>query len=267
MTRKITYKEPTANLERISAPTNEHSRASIGMENFLGEYYFLAVEKLVPFKGQARVSFDSTELNQLAETIRIHGIRQPLSVVKSDIEPGKYEVVSGERRLRAAKLVGLDRVPCIIIESTAHKDELALVENVQRADLHLIELARGLDYLIKGHGWGGQTEIEKRLGIPQSRISEALKLLNLSLDIQNLCIEKKYTGRDNLLALLEMNSDVERRNKILSDKKRHMTGSFSVLRILSEDGYLKIQKNGLKKLDERMKKSLKEELTQVLENL
>lgn len=267
MTRKITYKEPTANLERISAPTHEHSRASIGMEKFLGEYYFLSIEKLIPFKGQARVSFDSTELNQLAETIRVHGIRQPLSVVKSDVEQGKYEVVSGERRLRAAKLVGLERVPCIIMESTAHKDELALVENIQRADLHLIELARGLDYLIKGYGWGGQTEIEKRLGIPQSRISEALKLLNLSSEIQNLCIETKYTGRDNLLALLDLDSDVERRHKILSSKNRVITGNFSILRVLSENGFLKIQKNGLKKLDEKMKKSLKTELSHIVENL
>jgi ParB family chromosome partitioning protein len=268
--RKIRYKEPTDSLTKMSAPdVNSSNRSSVGMNKFVGEYFYLSLDKLIPFKNQARTYFDEDELKQLAETIKEHGVRQPLSVVKSEDFEGKYEVVSGERRLRASKLAGLEKVPCIILESAAQKDEIALIENVQRADLHPIELARGLKKLIDTYGWGGQTEIERKLGIPQSRISESLKLLTLPSSIQDLAIEKNYTGRDNLLVLLKVESEEEQRKRILGVPNVHKKekASFSVLRISYAEKKIKIQKNAFKKLTFEQKQEVRAELEALIDEL
>jgi ParB family chromosome partitioning protein len=268
--RKIRYKEPTENLNKMAAPVhNGNNRASIGMDKFVGEFYYISLEKLIPFKNQARSSFNEVELNQLAETIKEHGVRQPLSVVKSEEHDGKYEVISGERRLRASKIAGLEKVPCIILDSSANKDEVALVENIQRADLHPIELARGLKKLIDNYGWGGQTEIEKRLGISTSRVSEAVKLLDLSEEVQTLAIDKNFTGRENLQGLLKLGNDEERFAKILgvtSSLKKTPT-SFSVLRVSFSNEEFNIQKGSLKKLSDAQKKELKKKLLSIVEEL
>lgn len=270
MTRKIKYKEPSAHLTKMAAPNLAHTqRSSLGMDNFIGEYYYINVDKLIPHKNQARHNFDEKELQNLAETIREHGIRQPLSVFKSELEEDKYEVISGERRLRAAKMVGLEKVPCIVLSATAKKEEIALVENIQRSDLHPIELARGLKTLIDSYGWGGQTDIEKRLGIAQSRISTSIKLLDLSLEIQDLCIAKNYTGRDNLLNLLKINDEETQRNIILGKplSNHEPAKKFSVIRISSDEGVLKVQKSSIKKLSFEQKEELIEELRKILDEL
>lgn len=268
--RKIRYKEPTDTLTKMSAPdTTSSNRSSIGMSQFVGEYFYLSLDKLIPFKNQARTYFDEDELKQMAETIKTHGVRQPLSVIKSEEFEGKYEVVSGERRLRASKIAGLEKVPCIILESAAQKDEIALIENVQRADLHPIELARGLRKLMDTYGWGGQTEIERKLGIPQSRISEALKLLTLPPRIQDLVVEKNYTGRDNLLALFKFDTEEEQEKKItgVSTVQKKEKTSFSVLRISYNDEKIKIQKSALKKLTPEQKEEVREQLRALLGEL
>lgn len=269
--RKIRYKEPAEALSKMAAPKDStEGRASIGMDKFTGEYFYISLDKLIPFKNQARVHFDEKELEQLADTIKEHGVRQPLSVVKSEIQEGKYEIVSGERRFRAAKMAGLTKVPCIIIEHSAKKDEIALIENIQRSDLHPIELARGLKNLIDNYGWGGQTEIEKRLGIPTNRISETLKLLNLNENIQNLIIEKNFIGRDNLLGLLKLENDEERLKKILGKPlggKAALPSSFSVLRVTYADKNWRIQKNSIKKLNTDQKLDLKNHLLEIIQEL
>lgn len=270
--RKIRYKEPTDSLNKMATPTHAAgvgARASVGMDKFVGEFYYLSLDKLLPFKDQARINFDKEELDQLAETIRAHGVRQPLSVIKSEEHEGKYEVISGERRLRASKLAGLEKVPCIILDSTAKKEEIALIENIQRADLHPIELARGLKKLIDSYGWGGQTEIEKRLGMPTSRISEAVKLLDLSEEIQNLVLEKNFTGREKLQSLFKLSSDEERVAMILSNsvKSKDNSTSFSVIRISFANEEFRVQKNSLKKLNSDQKKRLKDQLLEIVNEI
>lgn len=268
--RNIKYKEPSASFNKMATPDLvSTNRASIGMDSFVGEYYYISLEKLVPFKNQSRTKFNEDELVQLADTIKEHGVRQPLSVIKSETFPGKYEVVSGERRLRASKIAGLEKVPCIILESTLQIEEIALIENIQRSDLHLLEFARGLKKLIDNYGWGGQTQIHNSLGIPTNRISEAIKLLDLSPEIQLLAIEKNYTGREKLLGLLKLNSDEERRNRILGEKTKGQKNqaSFSVLRIKLDDGRFKIQKNSLKNLNSEQRINLKKELSSIIKEL
>lgn len=271
MTRKIRYKEAPENLIKLSTPQfDQDKRASIGMEKFVGEFFFINIDKLVPYKNQARTHFDMEELKNLSETIKAHGIRQPLTITNSDLEEGKYEVVSGERRLRAAKMAGLEKVPCILLDKTSQKDEIALIENIQRADLHPIELARSLKKLMDQFGWGGQTEIEKRLGIPQEVISEHIKLLNFSEEIQTLIISKNYSGRDNLRSLLKMKDDNEIKKSILEKeqaKKEKKNTISSVLRLSYSHDILKVQKNSLKRLSSEQKREVKKMLLEILDEL
>lgn len=275
--RKIRYKEASPSLSRIAEPNFEQqNRASVGMEKFVGEFYYLNVEKLIPYSKQARVVFDETELKNLADTIKAHGVRQPLTVIRSPEKDGFFEVISGERRLRAAKLAGLEKVPCIILDNISQAEEIALIENIQRQDLHPIELARSIKVLIDKRGWGAQTELHKQIGLSLSQISELLKLTELSPDLQSLMLDKNFRGREKLRKLFALESDEERKKYILDasevavsgnrEPKRNLT-SMSVLRLsITEDG-LRIQKAGLRKLSPLQREQIKEKLIQILDEL
>ena len=271
MARKIIYKEAPGSLMKMSEPIMDNNfRSSVGMDKFLGEYYFIDLEKLIPFKGQSRVHFNDDEIESLSLTIKEHGVRQPLSIIKSTEFPEKFEIVSGERRLRAAKRAGLTQVPCIIIDKNANIDEIALVENVQRKDLHPIELARGLKKLIDQFKWGGQSEIERKIGIPQSRVSEHLKILDLSENIQNLAIENDFNSLSNLLSLLRLENDKCRENVILGKKigqDGNKNNNFSVFRLFYKDSALKVQSNSLTKLSKDQKEEVKKTLLKILSEL
>ncbi len=131
-----------------------------------------------------RTDFDQSALQELVASIRQHGILQPIVVLKRD--PG-YEILSGERRWRAAKLVGLAKVPVVVRdeEDPRHVAELRLVENVQRADLNPLELARAYQALIDEHGLS-HDQVADRVGKERSSITNALRLLALPRAIQDL---------------------------------------------------------------------------------
>ena len=106
--------------------SNESSqRVSTYTESYKGEYYNIEVTKLIPFKNQSRKHFDQKSLEELASTIRVHGIRQPLTILPSSEQEGKYEIISGERRWKAAQIAGLTKVPCIIIHNQEAAEEIA----------------------------------------------------------------------------------------------------------------------------------------------
>jgi ParB family chromosome partitioning protein len=124
---------------------------------------------------QPRSYFDEEGLNELSESIRQYGILQPLTVRRS--EKGGFELVAGERRLRASKLAGLREVPCILLDATEKQSSvLALVENLQRCDLDFFEEAEGIRRLILQFGLS-QDEAARRLGKSQSAIANKLRLL------------------------------------------------------------------------------------------
>ncbi len=152
--RNIRLKEISKSYDKLASPNpNAKLRPSIGLDGNIGEFFYLNVENLKTYSKQARKCFDLEELNKLAETIREHGVRQPLSVIKTE-EPGIYQVISGERRLRAAKISGLEKVPCIILSDTAKVEEIAVIENIQRADLYPIELSNAYTSLLKSFNHG-----------------------------------------------------------------------------------------------------------------
>lgn len=148
----------------------------------------VALEKLVPNPHQPRKTFDEAAIEMLADSIRRHGIIQPLAV--RSIDGGNFEIIAGERRLRAAKLAKLPEVPVVVHEiSNADSAIFALIENLQREDLNIIEKAKGIQSLIENfdltHEACGQV-----LGQSRSAVSNTLRLLELSDEVQVAAVEK-----------------------------------------------------------------------------
>ena len=138
----------------------------------------LPLHKIEPNPNQPRRDFDDEELEALAESIRQHGIIQPLTV--REMPNGYYQIIAGERRWRASRLAGLDEVPVVIMEADDRKAmELALIENLQRQDLNPVEEAQGYDALINRFGLT-QEDAAERVGKSRPAVANALRLLTLS---------------------------------------------------------------------------------------
>ncbi len=139
---------------------------------------FLPVGNIVPNPNQPRKKFAKAGLLELADSIQQHGVLQPLSVRR--LTGGQYELISGERRLRAAKMAGLDTVPCILVSAdNLESSLLALIENLQRRDLDFVEEANALQTLISTYHLS-QEEAARRVGKSQSAVANKLRLLKLS---------------------------------------------------------------------------------------
>ena len=137
----------------------------------------LPIDKIISNPRQPRRHFDEQALRELSASIRQHGVLQPLSVQRT---AGGYVLVAGERRLRAAGMAGLTHVPCILVRVTDEDSAvLALIENLQRCDLHYLEEAQAIARLIAQYGLS-QEEAARRLGRSQSAVANKLRLLRLS---------------------------------------------------------------------------------------
>lgn len=150
------------------------------------------VEDITPNINQPRKVFDEYELKKLSESIRVNGIIQPLTVRKMD---NRYLLVAGERRLKAAIMVGLKKVPCIVINvSSETAAAYSIIENLQRTDLTLFEQAEGINQLITDYGIS-QLEAAERLGIAQSTLSNKLRILRLNETERQRIIAARLTER------------------------------------------------------------------------
>ncbi len=146
-----------------------------------GPYGLLPLHRVEPNKNQPRQDFDQEALEALADSIRTHGILQPLTV--RELPTGYYQIIAGERRWRAARMAGLNEVPAVIIEADDKKAmELALIENLQRADLNPVEEAQGYESLIQDYGLT-QEEAAQRVGKSRPAVANALRLLNLCPEV------------------------------------------------------------------------------------
>lgn len=177
----------------------------------------IEIEKIVSNPYQPRKDFDEKSLLELAESIKHFGILQPLVVTKvvKEKEGGvdvEYHLIAGERRLKAAKLVGLERVPAIVknVEKPGHRLEMALIENIQRSDLNPIEEAKAYARLQDEFGLT-QREIATRVGKSREAIANSLRLLNLSEEMQQALIDKKITESQARM-LLSLPDTAEREN-------------------------------------------------------
>lgn len=156
--------------------------------------------------GQPRKNFDPEALAELADSIREHGILQPLTVRKLD--SGYYQIIAGERRWRAARMAGLDKVPVIVVEADDQTAaELAMIENLQREDLNPMEEAAGYRTLMDLYHMT-QEEVSKRVGKSRSAVANALRLLDLSEAVRVFVEEGKLTA-GHARALIPLPSDLQ----------------------------------------------------------
>ncbi|HEY2511041.1 MAG TPA: ParB/RepB/Spo0J family partition protein [Polyangiaceae bacterium] len=141
--------------------------------------FLCALEKLTPQKGQPRQHFDAQALEDLAQSIREHGLLEPIVVRRAAPGVDRFEIIAGERRWRACQKAGLRDAMVVVKDvSPANAFELALIENVQREDLNPVELAEALDRLVKEHGYT-QDSLATRLGKDRSTVANSLRLLKL----------------------------------------------------------------------------------------
>ena len=152
----------------------------------------LPISQVEPGLNQPRKRFDPEALAELADSIREHGIIQPLTVRR--LSSGYYQIIAGERRWRAAKQAGLDEVPAVIIEADDRKVmEIGLIENLQREDLNPAEEARGYQVLMNEYGMT-QDQVAQRMGKSRPAVTNALRLLNLPEDVLALVEEGKLSA-------------------------------------------------------------------------
>ena len=172
-----------------------------GLSALLGDDFsadFTAPSSTIPLsqiescRNQPRKSFDQEKLEELAESIRQHGVIQPLTVRK--LAAGYYQIIAGERRWRAARLAELTEIPAVVIEADDRKAmELAMIENLQREDLNPMEEAQGYRTLVETYGMT-QEQAAQRVGKSRSAVANAMRLLDLSDAIQGLVEEGKLSA-------------------------------------------------------------------------
>ena len=153
---------------------------------------YLPISQVESCAGQPRKQFDPDALADLADSIREHGIIQPLTVRK--LQSGYYQIIAGERRWRAARMAGLDQVPAIVIEADDRKAmELAMIENLQREDLNPMEEAEGYRQLMEQYNLT-QEETAQRVGKSRSAVANALRLLNLCPSVRSMVEDGRLTS-------------------------------------------------------------------------
>ena len=177
----------------------------------------VSLDDIIPNRFQPRLQFDEQALNELAKSIRQHGIIQPLVLRKIG---DKYEIIAGERRYKASYIAGLTKVPAVIINLDDNESaEVAIVENIQRKNLSPIEEARSYKKLLD-RGYLTQDQLATRMGKTQATISNKLRLLNLSEEVQDALLNNKISERHarSLLRISDKNEQVNILDQIIEQR-------------------------------------------------
>lgn len=200
-----------------------------------GQIILIPQEDIYPNPNQPRSRFDFDELEGLAQSIRQNGIIQPIAVrVNAN---GNYELISGERRLRASRLVGISLIPCIIMEASDEKSALfALIENMQRSDLGFFEEASAIEKLIVDFNMS-RDDVCRKLGKAAPTISNKLRLLKLPDDVRLKITQEGLTERHaRALLRLPTRAQLDRALSIISDKRLNVAESEKLIdQMLSAD--------------------------------
>ena len=171
---------------------------------------YVPVEEIIPGPLQPRQHFSREGLEELRDSIAQHGILQPLTVRQRD---DRFELIAGERRLRAARMAGLREVPCIIMDvDMEDSGVIALIENIQRRDLDFVEEAEGIQQLIRLFGLS-QEQIARRLGKSQSAVANKLRLLRLPRDVLER-LRTEALGERHARALLRLPDEASQRRAL-----------------------------------------------------
>lgn len=200
-----------------------------------GQIILIPQEDIYPNPNQPRSRFDFDELEGLAQSIRQNGIIQPIAVRVN--ARGNYELISGERRLRASRLVGISLIPCIIMEASDEKSALfALIENMQRSDLGFFEEASAIEKLIVDFNMS-RDDVCRKLGKAAPTISNKLRLLKLPEDVRLKITQEGLTERHaRALLRLPTRAQLDRALSIISDKRLNVAESEKLIdQMLSAD--------------------------------
>ena len=210
----------------------------------------ISVDEIFPNTYQPRRFFNEEALQELSQSIKEHGIIQPITVRKRG---SKFELVAGERRWRAARLAELNVVPCNVIDITdTESAEIALLENLQREDLNFIEEAEAYYNLINDHKFT-QDELAKRMGKKQSTIANKLRLLKLSSKVREICVSNKLTER-HARALLSL-QDEELQLKVIDKVIKNSLNVKATEELINKE-LLKIAGEELNNKDKKRVKSV-----------
>lgn len=234
--------------------------------------FWVATDRIQPNPYQPRKEFDEERLKALAESIRQYGVLQPLVVTRKEVEKAEgglqaeYELIAGERRLRASKLIGLKEVPVVIRageQSDKMKLELAIIENLQREDLNAIDRAKALAQLVEAFGLS-HAEVGAKVGRSREYVSNSIRLLLLPEEIQQAVINKEIS-EGHARALLMLNDKPQERDTLFKEivlKKTSVRMVEQMARRLAQD---KIRKHDKSPEMMALEKSLTETLgTRVL---
>ena len=206
--------------------------------------FWIDVDKIHPNPYQPRREFDEVKLKSLAESIRQYGLLQPLTVTRSDVERpdgglgSEYELIAGERRLRAAKLIALKQVPVVIRtgETSLTKLELAIIENLQREDLNAIDRAKALHQLVEQFGIS-HAETAAKIGKSREYVSNSLRLLSLPEVMQNAIVAKEIS-EGHARTLLALNDRPEEREILFKEitlKKLSVRAAERIARSIAQE--------------------------------
>lgn len=228
--------------------------------SFQGDSIFwVEVEKIVPNPFQPRREFEESKLQELAESIRMYGILQPLTVTKKEIQRddgafySEYELIAGERRLRASKLAGLNQVPVIIRsgeQTEQEKLELAIIENVQREDLNSVDRALAFEQLAKVFDMS-HSQIAKKIGRSREYVSNTLRLLLLPDYIQS-ALKQGDIMEGHARALLMVNDRPEELDTIFRETLLKKLSVREVERIVRKVATDKVRKKEWKNTDPQL---------------
>lgn len=202
----------------------------------------LSPSSIFPNPAQPRTVFDQEELDKLAESIRHNGLLQPITVRPLGL--GRYELISGERRLKACKQLGLDKVRALILDVDDRQSAiLAMIENLQREDLNFFDEARGIYELIEH--WGvTQEDAAVKLGMAQSTLANKLRLLRLPVDVQEAICENGLTERHARALLRLIDTDLQKEAIAVIARKR--------LNVAQTDRYIETLLQGQKVQPKRL---------------
>ena len=179
----------------------------------------LSVNKLQPGKYQPRTRMDEGALAELADSIRAQGIMQPILVRPVDVAKGRYEIIAGERRFRAAQLAGLTEVPVLVKDvADEHAAAMALIENIQREDLNPLEEAQGVKRLLDEFGLTHE-QASQAIGRSRSATSNLLRLLNLASAVQTMLLAGDIDmGHARALLAVDTATQIQLANQIIAKR-------------------------------------------------
>lgn len=273
MNKAIKVREPSEGIRRRKEIGLVNSGSgSLLVSGLRDDISYVNEKNLIPFHNQARKIFDEEKIYELAASIKEYGIRQPLTVINSQRHEGKFEVVSGERRLKASRIAELERIPCIILKDQEQANEIALIENIQREDLHPVELARALSVLVEGKPYGIQTELSKKIGMNVKKINELLNMLKSPQEVLNTLVEKNIRNRDQIRKILnsetplqEIELEKNKENEALSKKTNVQSMSF--VKLDDDFNLVSINDKKIAKLNNEQKDNFKKTLNKILNDL